>query len=68
MEDIDTFKRYAIKREPLKMRHPQLKHESIVYDALAGGRKRVNYYLQICIILTMIVHSWYTPMLLARTA
>ncbi|KAI8644009.1 kinase-like domain-containing protein [Parasitella parasitica] len=36
-EDIDTFRRYAIKREPLKMRHPQLKHESIIYDALAGG-------------------------------
>ncbi|KAL7318779.1 hypothetical protein PS15m_001984 [Mucor circinelloides] len=36
-EDIDTFRRYAIKREPLKMRHPQIKHESIIYDALAGG-------------------------------
>ncbi|KAI8357784.1 kinase-like domain-containing protein [Blakeslea trispora] len=36
-EDVDTFRKYAIKREPLKMRHPQLKHESIMYDVLAGG-------------------------------
>ncbi|KAI7906580.1 kinase-like domain-containing protein [Cokeromyces recurvatus] len=36
-EDVDTFRHYAIKREPLKMRHPQLKHESIMYDVLAGG-------------------------------
>ncbi|KAI9480522.1 MAG: kinase-like domain-containing protein [Benjaminiella poitrasii] len=36
-EDIDTFRHYAIKRESLKMRHPQLKHESIMYDVLAGG-------------------------------
>ncbi|KAI8367829.1 kinase-like domain-containing protein [Choanephora cucurbitarum] len=36
-EDVDTFRKYAIKREPLKMRHPQLKHESIIYDVLAGG-------------------------------
>ncbi|KAI8090233.1 kinase-like domain-containing protein [Gilbertella persicaria] len=36
-EDIDTTRKYAIKREPLKMRHPQLKHESIIYDVLAGG-------------------------------
>lgn len=37
VEDIDTLRRYAIKREPLKMRHPQLKHESVIYDVLAGG-------------------------------
>ncbi|PHZ16362.1 kinase-like protein [Rhizopus microsporus ATCC 52813] len=36
-EDIDTGRKYAIKREPLKMRHPQIKHESIIYDVLAGG-------------------------------
>ncbi|CEP17973.1 hypothetical protein [Parasitella parasitica] len=36
-EDIDTFRHYAIKREPLKMRHPQIKHESTIYDTLAGG-------------------------------
>ncbi|KAI8881132.1 kinase-like protein [Backusella circina FSU 941] len=36
-EHVDTGKRYAIKREPLKMRHPQIKHESDIYNALAGG-------------------------------
>ncbi|KAH8550934.1 kinase-like domain-containing protein, partial [Umbelopsis sp. PMI_123] len=35
--DIDTNRSYAIKREPKSMRHPQLKHESIMYDALVGG-------------------------------
>ncbi|KAI8137903.1 kinase-like domain-containing protein, partial [Fennellomyces sp. T-0311] len=37
-QDIDTRRRYAIKREPLDSRSPQLKHESIMYDILAGGR------------------------------
>ncbi|KAI9273973.1 kinase-like domain-containing protein [Helicostylum pulchrum] len=37
VEDIGTGRHYAIKREPLKMRHPQIKHESIIYDAIAGG-------------------------------
>ncbi|KAI8983581.1 kinase-like domain-containing protein [Pilobolus umbonatus] len=36
-EDIVTNRRYAIKRESLKMHHPQIKHESIIYDVLAGG-------------------------------
>ncbi|KAI8879143.1 kinase-like protein [Backusella circina FSU 941] len=36
-EDIDTGRHYAIKREPLDIPHPQLKHESVVYDVLAGG-------------------------------
>lgn len=35
--DIDTNRAYAVKREPKGMRHPQLKHESIMYDALVGG-------------------------------
>lgn len=38
-KDIDTGRHYAIKREPLSMSLPQLKHESIMYDVLAGGRK-----------------------------
>ncbi|KAG0170953.1 hypothetical protein DFQ28_009767 [Apophysomyces sp. BC1034] len=37
VRDIRTKHHYAIKREPVKMRHPQLKHESIMYDVLAGG-------------------------------
>ncbi|KAG0181405.1 hypothetical protein DFQ29_008372 [Apophysomyces sp. BC1021] len=39
VRDIRTKHHYAIKREPVKMRHPQLKHESIMYDVLAGGRE-----------------------------
>ncbi|KAI9499608.1 kinase-like domain-containing protein, partial [Zychaea mexicana] len=38
VQDIDTLRLYAIKREPLDVRSPQLKHESIMYDILAGGR------------------------------
>ncbi|KAI8377683.1 kinase-like domain-containing protein [Radiomyces spectabilis] len=36
-QDIGTGRHYAIKRETLKMRHPQLAHESLMYDVLAGG-------------------------------
>lgn len=39
MEDIDTFRHYAIKREPTHIRNPQIQHEADIYDALAGGRK-----------------------------
>lgn len=38
-EDIHTFERLAIKREPIKLKHPQIKHESDIYNILAGGRK-----------------------------
>ncbi|KAI7849762.1 kinase-like domain-containing protein [Circinella umbellata] len=38
VQDIDTHCRYAIKREPLDVHSPQLKHESIMYDILTGGR------------------------------
>ncbi|KAG1057556.1 hypothetical protein G6F43_000605 [Rhizopus delemar] len=36
-EDIDTGRKYAVKREPIKMRNRQIKHENIIYDVLAGG-------------------------------
>lgn len=71
-EDIDTFRRYAIKREPLKMRHPQIKHESIIYDALAGGRKYNTLYFSVAgqaIALTTHFHfSWHPTVPLAWTA
>ncbi|KAI8098873.1 kinase-like domain-containing protein [Halteromyces radiatus] len=35
--DINTGRHFAIKRETLKMKHPQLKFENIMYDVLAGG-------------------------------
>lgn len=38
---MNTGRHYAIKREPLKMKHPQLKYEHIMYDVLAGGRKYI---------------------------
>lgn len=38
-EDIDTHRHYAIKREPLDTPFSQLRHESIMYDVLTGGRK-----------------------------
>lgn len=38
-ENIDTGRKYAIKREPLKMRRPQIKHENDIYNVLAGCRK-----------------------------
>ncbi|KAI9245528.1 kinase-like domain-containing protein, partial [Phascolomyces articulosus] len=38
VQDIDTHRRYAIKREPLDVHSPQLQHESVMYDTLAGGR------------------------------
>ncbi|KAI9257404.1 kinase-like domain-containing protein [Sporodiniella umbellata] len=36
-EDVDSGRRYAVKREPIKMRNPQIRHEHIIYDVLAGG-------------------------------
>ncbi|KAI7876334.1 kinase-like protein [Lichtheimia hyalospora FSU 10163] len=36
-EDIETHRHYAIKREPLDTPFSQLRHESIMYDVLAGG-------------------------------
>jgi hypothetical protein len=53
-EDIHTLRHYAIKREPLKMRHPQIKHESIIYDVLAGGRKYL-LWRQLLHILTLYI-------------
>ncbi|KAI8062161.1 kinase-like domain-containing protein, partial [Gongronella butleri] len=37
IRDLDTDRHYAIKRERLKVRQPQLGHENLIYDALAGG-------------------------------
>ncbi|KAI9018609.1 kinase-like domain-containing protein [Phycomyces nitens] len=37
VQDIHTGMRYAIKRESHDVRNPQLKHESLVYDALFPG-------------------------------
>ncbi|EPB89290.1 CK1/CK1 protein kinase [Mucor circinelloides 1006PhL] len=36
-KDIDLNQFYAIKRESLELEYPQLHHESIMYDVLAGG-------------------------------
>lgn len=68
VEDIDTFRRYAIKREPLKMRHPQIKHESIIYDALAGGRMCISNFSVAGDALTHFHFSWHPTMPLAWTA
>lgn len=38
-QDVDLGSLYAVKRESLDLEHPQLHHESVVYDVLAGGRK-----------------------------
>lgn len=38
-QDIQTGLLYAIKREPVTMRHPQLQRESSMYELLKGGRK-----------------------------
>ncbi|KAG1474276.1 hypothetical protein G6F56_000455 [Rhizopus delemar] len=47
-EDIDTGRKYAVKREPKKMRNPQIKHEHIIYDVLAGaaGIPQCHWYGQ----------------------
>jgi serine/threonine protein kinase len=37
-EDVYTGRHYAIKREPLNTPMLQLKHESIMYDVIQGGR------------------------------
>ncbi|OAD03920.1 Serine/Threonine kinase CK1, partial [Mucor lusitanicus CBS 277.49] len=36
-KDIDLNRFYAIKRESLELEYPQLHHESVMYDVLAGG-------------------------------
>jgi serine/threonine protein kinase len=37
-QDIDLKNHfYAVKREPLDLDHPQLHHENMIYDVLAGG-------------------------------
>lgn len=43
-ENMDTRRKYAIKREPLKMRRPQIKHENDIYNVLAGCRKFFYFY------------------------
>ncbi|CAO3696908.1 unnamed protein product [Rhizopus stolonifer] len=37
VEDIHTKRKYAIKRETLRMRRPQIKHEKEIYSILQGG-------------------------------
>jgi hypothetical protein len=39
VKDIDTGRHYAVKREPWSGHPSQIKHESILYDILAAGRK-----------------------------
>ncbi|KAI9260380.1 kinase-like domain-containing protein [Helicostylum pulchrum] len=36
-KDINLGRLYAVKRESLDLEHPQLRHESKIYDILAGG-------------------------------
>lgn len=36
-QDINSKKLYAVKRESLDLEHPQLHHESMIYDLLVGG-------------------------------
>ncbi|KAG0793186.1 hypothetical protein G6F16_004900 [Rhizopus arrhizus] len=47
-ENMDTRRKYAIKREPLKMRRPQIKHENDIYNVLAGcpGIPQCHWYGQ----------------------
>ncbi|KAI9305633.1 kinase-like domain-containing protein [Cunninghamella echinulata] len=60
VRDVNTGRHYAIKRESLKMKHPQLKHEHIMYDVLAGGPgiPQCHWYGQFdgfdCIILDLL--------------
>lgn len=68
-EDIDTHRHYAIKREPLDTPFSQLRHESIMYDVLAGGRKCCLLLLLLLLLSTammvthvMLYNSWYSPM------
>lgn len=61
-EDIDTHRHYAIKREPLDTPFSQLRHESIMYDVLAGGRKCIVYSFITRQQLICITYSWYSPM------
>lgn len=67
MEDIDTFRHYAIKREPTHIRNPQIQHESDMYDALAGGRKFIDFVAKCPNLDTyfFLRNSWYPSMSLA---
>ena len=38
VQDMKTKHTFAIKRESFDIEHPQLHHESVMYDILAGGR------------------------------
>lgn len=66
-EDIDTHRHYAIKREPLDTPFSQLRHESIMYDVLAGGRKccplpPLPMMMMVTHVMLLYYHSWYSPM------
>lgn len=43
-QDINTKRSFAVKRESLDIEHPQLFHESKIYDILAGGRMLHDFY------------------------
>lgn len=43
-QDINTKRSFAVKRESLDIEHPQLYHESKIYDILAGGRMLHDLY------------------------
>lgn len=51
-QDVDLGEFYAVKRESSDLDHPQLHHEKVVYEVLAGGRKvsfRVCAYVCACV-------------------
>ncbi|KAI8377928.1 kinase-like domain-containing protein [Radiomyces spectabilis] len=60
VQDINNGRLYALKREPLDMNHPQLRHESYMYNILTGGSgiPRCHWYGQYddfdCIIVDLL--------------
>ncbi|ORZ25377.1 kinase-like domain-containing protein [Absidia repens] len=60
VRDINTKRHYAIKRENMKIKNPQLKFENIMYDVLAGvvGIPQCHWYGQFdgfdCIVMDLL--------------